>query len=202
MLKNLTKREKKLLKILFTLIIVFIIFKTVTEPRIVEIKKLKLEEESYTRKVEIKKHENTLKEKYKRDFELLSEKSKKLSDKFYKDITQENIVYILNSIIKELDFNVTSISFEENKYEGELQEKSENFEVGKNINFLDVLISYESDYYQIMEFIKKVEKIDKKILISSVEMIIDNLGIKGNINLRFYESRYVQKQLKRENYES
>lgn len=174
---NLTKNEKILLILLFTVIIFLGIYKIIITPQISKIENLT--QERYEYKEKISEMNNILKgesEVLKEWNDLHNEKDL-IANKYFSNLDQSEIIYFLNDIFDNNDIEILDINFN----------KPFEEEVGCSlVKTMDISIPYRASYEDLLETMKNVDLSSKKIIMTDITIDKDGEYLVGNMILKVY----------------
>ncbi len=174
---ELTKREKNLL-IILAVVIVFVIFsKFIFSPQRDKINSLEGKKSEY--KEELTKINGVLA----KEDEILEKITKlneeKLSMDYFSSMEQQEILYILNKRADDSNLKLLNMDFEE----VETEDMSD-----LPIKAMDISLSYECKYEELIDFLGKVRTNPGKLFIVSLSVDSNNNnGVIGAINFRAYK---------------
>ena len=175
---KLRKNEKIILSALASIIIILLVFKIIINPQ--KTKLLDLNEKKIHYKEEIVKINEILRKEdiiYRNQKRLDMEKEFILG-KYFGSLSQADIIYLLNGLLKEENVHILDMSFG--------HPKEEVFQ-DLSLHTMDITIPYKGNYEGIIDLVKNLESNSKKILISSliIDRNIDN-ELSGSISLKLY----------------
>ncbi|MCQ1529808.1 LysM peptidoglycan-binding domain-containing protein [Lutispora saccharofermentans] len=172
---NISKKEKNLLLLLFTAILLWVSYKYVLTPQSETLNRLKNEKNVYESQLfkteEFIAGENTLN----REWENLSAEYKIISQKYYPNIDQPEVMHMLNSIIDNGKLEIPSMSFSE----------PEALEMeGIEANHLDISLPFRGNFIDLELFLSELRNSPKKFLINQLSLTKENGDmISGQISM-------------------
>ena len=177
-MRKFTKNEKVLLTLLGIIIIFWAAFRFVITPQASKLQILMDKRYEYEEKISymnnILKDEKNIDEKWNR---LYREKDM-ITNKYFSNLDQPEIIYLLNEILDNEELDVLDINF------NRPSEEQINDLMVKTMN---ITIPYRSSYEGLIQTIKGVDLSPKKILISDLIMDkVEDNQLAGNISLKIY----------------
>ena len=177
-MRKFTKNEKVLLTLLGIIIIFWAAFRFVITPQASKLQILMDKRYEYKEKISymnnILKDEKNIDEKWNR---LYREKDM-ITNKYFSNLDQPEIIYLLNEILDNEELDVLDINF------NRPSEEQINDLMVKTMN---ITIPYRSSYEGLIQTIKGVDLSPKKILISDLIMDkVEDNQLAGNISLKIY----------------
>ncbi len=177
---KMTKRENVMLMILFVLILMFVYYDILINPRLKKIKRLR--EEKYILEGQMSKIEHNRNEEKLNQVNVkgLSAEMKLLSVDLFTHLEEEDVINIIDQIISNSGININSMSITTQDMEfGEV--------VGMSIPKICVTISYTDGFVELMRFLSEIENYKKEIIIRNLSIsggeVVDMIG---NITLELY----------------
>ncbi len=177
-MRKFTKNEKVLLTLLGIIIIFWAAFRFVITPQASKLQILMDKRYEYEEKISymnnILKDEKNIDEKWNR---LYREKDM-ITNKYFSNLDQPEIIYLLNEILDNEELDVLDINF------NRPSEEQINDLMVKTMN---ITIPYRGSYEGLIQTIKGVDLSPKKILISDLIMDkVEDNQLAGNISLKIY----------------
>lgn len=177
-MRKFTKNEKVLLTLLGIIIIFWAAFRFVITPQASKLQILMDKRYEYKEKISymnnILKDEKNIDEKWNR---LYREKDM-ITNKYFSNLDQPEIIYLLNEILDNEELDVLDINF------NRPSEEQINDLMVKTMN---ITIPYRGSYEGLIQTIKGVDLSPKKILISDLIMDkVEDNQLAGNISLKIY----------------
>ncbi len=175
---KMTKRESILIIILVSLVLSWIYYKFVYIPQSNKLYDLKNSEALYSQRLEEMNDNISLKDELNNTLTDLDSKISVISSKYFSDIKQEEIIYILSKFIQQSNINIPSISFSQFK-----NEKISDVD----ISIISAIIPFKGKYNQLANFLESINGYKKKIIINNINISNNEDGdIIGDIQLDFY----------------
>ena len=178
MKRTLTKNEKVLLTLLVVMIIFLVTFRLIITPQASKLRSLTDQKYKYEEKISymnnILKDEKNIDKEWSR----LHREKNIITNKYFSNLDQPQIIYLLNEILDNEELDVLDINFNRPTEEqiGDLMVKTMN-----------ITIPYRGSYDGLFQIIKGVDSSPKKILISDLIMDKDRDNqLAGNISLKIY----------------
>ncbi|MBZ2173733.1 LysM peptidoglycan-binding domain-containing protein [Schnuerera sp. xch1] len=174
----LTNREKNLMILLATIIVLWTIINFLIIPQLNELQTIREEKTQY--ETRIFKMNSMLKQKdvIKKELETIELEEAKLSNSYYARLDQKEIINLLSEIFENEKFEVKDIVFNE-----PIEEK-----IGKlTVSRMDIDIPYRGDYAGIIQVMKGISTNSTKIIISN--LIMDRTEgnlLTGTISLKIF----------------
>lgn len=178
--RELTNTERILITLLAIVILFWMSFKFIIDPQLLKIGTLESEIGQYN--LEIQENNRILKNAdliVAEKNELLIEKENIEKD-FFKNLSQPEIIYILNELLLKSEIKMESISFTQ-PFTEVINERE--------IRKMDVSMPYKGTFKDLDELIKKIEAEPRKMIINSIDLIKNSdseTEIAGDINLGIY----------------
>ena len=176
--KTLTKNEKILLILLSIILIFWAVFRFIIIPQTSKLQNLIDQRYEYEDKISqmntILKNEKNIDEEWTK----LHREEDIIFNKYFPNLDQPQIIYLLNEVLTSEELDVLDISFNTPSQEqiGDLM-----------VSTLDINIPYRGNYNGLTEVIERIVSGSKKILISALTMDKDqNSLLAGNISLKIY----------------
>lgn len=162
---NISKKEKNLLLILFTAIVFWVSYKYVLTPQSESLSRLKNEKDVYESQLfeteEFIASENAMN----REWENLNAEYKMISQKYYLNIDQPEIMHMLNGIINDGKLEIPSMSFSE----------PEALEIeGIEANHLDMFLPFRGSFIDLELFLSELSNSPKRFLINQLSLTKEN----------------------------
>lgn len=178
MKRQLNKNEKVLLLLLGMVIIFWAVFRFIITPQINKLQNLTEQKYKYEEKIShmnnILKNEKKIDDKWSR---LKREKST-ITNKYFSKMDQPQIIYLLNEMFDNEEFDVLDINFN-NPYEEEIDDLT--------VRAMDINIPYKGTYDGLAETVKSIVSSPKKILIQDLIIDRDKDGqLVGDLSLKVY----------------
>lgn len=175
---RLNKNEKRLLIILFSIILLCFFNRTILINQ--KRKIVRLEEQKNKYEEESINAVNILKEKDKvnKNSIRLGREKNRIALQYFSCLEQSEIIYLLDDVLKKCKIEIFDIDFSAPKFE---------MINGISIKSMDLSISYQGTYEELLHSLNKIINSPKKILINSlvVDRESDNVLI-GEIELKVY----------------
>lgn len=177
-MRNLTKNEKILLSLLIAIILLWSVYRFVIEPQNIKLKDLNEKKIEYGEQITqmntILKSEITIE----KEWTELNRKKDSLMGKYFSDLNQPQIIYILNELLDSEDIDILDMSFTM-PYEEQIGDL--------NISIMDITIPYKGNFQGIMDTIQSLDSSPRKMLVSNLIMDQDSDGkLLGNVELKVY----------------
>lgn len=176
--RELTNTERILITLLSIVILFWMSFKFIIDPQLLKIANLESEIVEYN--LEIQENNRILKNAdliIAERNELLLEKENIEKD-FFKNLSQPEMIYILNELLLKSDIEMQSLTFSQ-PFTEVLNEKE--------ISKMDISMPYKGTFKDLDDLIKKIEKEPRKMIINSIDLVKDTeTEIVGDINLGIY----------------
>lgn len=148
---KLTEREKKLIIVLIILIATIVYYRFILQPPLNKLKILNETKNDKRLKAEQIKSQIKLKEKVNDEYKILGYKINNISSRYFSEINQENIILIIDNVLKQSGIRESSISFSDisikdlNSDEETDNEETTLHELAREINNDVLELEKESD---------------------------------------------------------
>lgn len=176
--RQLSRREKTLLTLLGITVVFLVVFRLIINPQYKQLENLTEEKKQYTEKI---LNMNTI---LKKEDEIYNEWNNLhrqrglILGKYFSNMDQPQIIYILNELLNNEDLDILDIKFNR-PYEEQIGQST--------VKVMEISIPYNSTYDDLLNTIKKISSSQKKIVISDLTIDRDNDGfVIGDINLKVY----------------
>ena len=176
---KLTKREKILLALLFLSISFYGYMQFLVNPQLTKLNELKIEKQAY--EVEMKNLEDaSVLEKQLDDTILnLSQQISLISDNYFTNTEQEEIILLLNEFLNNPDVKASSISFTPPAIIILPEEHQ--------ASLMNATLTYEGSYETLMELLDSIWNFKKQIIVENININKNEQSqVTGNILLNFY----------------
>lgn len=176
---KLTKREKILLALLFLSISFYGYMQFLVNPQLTKLNELKIEKQAY--EVEMKNLEDaSALEKQLDDTILnLSQQISLISDNYFTNTEQEEIILLLNEFLNNPDVKASSISFTPPAIIILPEEHQ--------ASLMNATLTYEGSYETLMELLDSIWNFKKQIIVENININKNEQSqVTGNILLNFY----------------
>ena len=178
MRRTLTKNEKMLLTLLGIVIIFWVAFRFIITPQASKLRSLMDQKYEYEEKIyyinNILKGEKNIDE----EWNMIHREKDIITNKYFSNLDQPEIIYLLNEILGNEELNVPDINFNR-PFEEQIGDLA--------VKTMDITIPYRGSYNGLIETIKGIDSSPKKILISDLIMDKDRNGeLVGNMSLKIY----------------
>ncbi len=205
---KLSKREKVFIFILITFIVSFLLYNFIIKPQRESLGMLKSDMSMKLQELSVLKQEIASESKLYIELLSLEDHVYEKADKFFTNVTQEDIILLTEEISDITKLQIHNIDFPESRVEElilldyevgsqdeeklkEIKETIEdNDEEGKpkiDLKVYSINLEYEGYYYSFIDFMKKISDYKKKIIVNDIRVSKDEDGyLKGNIILDFY----------------
>ncbi|MEA4963873.1 LysM peptidoglycan-binding domain-containing protein [Lutispora sp.] len=175
---NISKKEKNLLLILLVAILFWFSYKFVLIPQGKAIEKLKTDKLNYENDLikiqEILARENGIK----REWENLNTEFIRVSEKYYQEMNQSDLMHMLNGIIDSGQLEVPSMSFRE----------TEALELeGLQADYLGVSLPFRGSFTDLEVFLSQLRNSPKRLLIDQLSITKDSSdSLNGQLSFNAY----------------
>ncbi len=213
---KLSKREKTLLTILLTVAAVFVFYSYMLTPQMNKLAELKLrlaEQEQNREYVQIQMSPNN---KVYSDYKAFNASIELMTQKLFPYIIQEKIILYVEDMLKSSGVQASTIAYSQpslkqpgdeveaikteidpeikrildeitgKKNEEEKKSEEKSAEGGYTLEHMSVTMNIQGTYESITRLLNKIEYFDKKILISSLNLVAAENTLAGIIVLDFY----------------
>ena len=165
---NMSKKEKQLLLLLFTAVLIFIYFKFIITPQQQKLIQLKEMKEDYLSKLSKSDIVLSKEDSLKKQWMDLNTDFKKISENFYRKMEQSKILSQLNKIIDNNNLSVPGISFS----------GSDTVKIGDlDAENLKISLPFHGSYKELNEFLKDLRKNPEKLLVNQLSLSKSGEGI-------------------------
>ena len=173
-----TKSEKILLSLLGLVILIWASNRFIFQPQAEKLYHLEAEKADY--EMQIIDMNNTLKseEKIKREWEILHKERDQILSRYFPTLDQSQIIYLLNDLTKDDNFNVEDLSFSRPSVEtlGEV-----------DVRNMEVSIPFAGNYNGIIDVINAFEGSPRRILVNNLSLDRRNPeDLTGAMSLKIY----------------
>lgn len=175
---NLSKREKNLLILLFLVVIFWIFYRFVFTKQFMKITELKEERNNYYN--ELLKIENILVKDnaVEKEWEELNKDIVYIQNKYFDNINQPEIMYMLNGITDNNSLRFFGMYFNEPDYA-----MLDNIET----KYIGISIPFEGSYGELRTFLSKLRSLSKRFLVNQLSISkADDGSLIGQISLNVY----------------
>lgn len=211
---KLNKREKILIGVLLAVVVSFLLYNFVIKPQRESVETLKSDRSVKLQELSALKEEVASENKLYIELLSLEDDVYRKSEKFFMNVTQEDIILLTEEISNAAKLQIPNIDFPESRVEElilpdpdaeaeavdgetvdgeeveEVEQASDEDDEDKPKVELEVLsadLEYEGYYYSFIDFLKEVSDYDKKIIVNDITVSKDEDGyLRGNIALDFY----------------
>ncbi len=175
---KLTKREKKLLIALGCIVLLYGYINFLLLPQFMKLNDLRTSISNHESIIGENIHSLDVLDELKGTYEENLEKVESYSSEFFTSLEQSKLILLLDDLTRQTELEIDSINFSEYKKE-EI--------AGTVVNKISTSIPFNGSYDNLLEFLKRVRKNKKKIIIKDINVInnAENL-ISGSLVLDFY----------------
>ncbi|MTI70164.1 MAG: LysM peptidoglycan-binding domain-containing protein [Firmicutes bacterium] len=173
---TLTKRERILVSILIVIIVLAGYFKVLILPQLEKIDELKTSVKAYNEKIPDMNELNNSISSVNKEYDKLSLEFEGYNNKYFSDLHQDEIIFIISEILNKTDLNIQSINFSESK-----EEKIDE----NNIKVVTVNLPYSGKYNSLKNLLLNIESYHKMIMVNDLSINKDKDNVNGNISLDF-----------------
>ncbi|QEK12133.1 LysM peptidoglycan-binding domain-containing protein [Crassaminicella thermophila] len=175
---KLTKREKVLSIFLSIILIGYVYVYFIIGPQMTKLKGLKKDIQTFQSQIEKSEKIVASKDRIEKEYNKLKGEVSLIEKKFFSSTEQENIIVLLNEMLKDSALKVSAIDFSELKTE-DVKEYT--------LDVITVHLPFEGSYDALLDFIKKIREYEKKIIVNGLHIENSKDGnLSGSIYLDFY----------------
>lgn len=174
---KMSKREKLLLFIALSLLIIFLLNKFVINAQIDKIAMVK--KDAISLKAKVGDSENTLLALAHVDDQIESKNKEieEISKLYFENIEQEMAIWVISNAAKEANLSLKALGFN----------KEKQLDESIDVNFLRVEVPFIGDYFEVVQFLETLKNNEKNIIIEKLNMEINEVKkLEGVAVLGFY----------------